>query len=167
MPRLTDVDLPDAFKYKGPVTITGSTHFISLSHPQTSAPSNASSISPISHPNRHSSFQQTPLRTQTRRLTMITTMLTPHHRTLLVHCEPLSVVTHMKHMSAELTYHEQTPQRLVTNRTERESLRLHALRRAGRALCCRLRSASLPVGRGVLVLSTAVARRALISRSGR
>ena len=26
----------------------------------------------------------------------------------------------------------------MTNRAERESLRLHALRRAGRALCCRL-----------------------------
>ena len=93
-------------------------------------------------------------------------MLTPHHGTLLVHCEPLSVVTHVKHMSAELTYHEQALKRLVTNRTERESLCLHALRRAGRALCCRLRPASLPVGRGVLVLSTAVARRALIARSG-
>ena len=72
---------------------------------------------------------------------MITTMLTPHHRTLLVHCEPLSVVTHMKHMSTELTYHEQTPQRLVTNRTERESLCLHALRRVRRALCCTLHHA--------------------------
>ena len=69
---------------------------------------------------------------------MITTMLTPHHRTLLVHCEPLSVMTHVKHMSTELTHHEQTLQRLVTNRTERESLCLHALRRARRALCCRL-----------------------------
>ena len=104
MPSLTDVDLPDAFYYKDDVTITGSTHFIPP-HPQTSAPFKASSISPISHPNQHSSFQQTPLRTQTRRLTMITTMLTPHHRTLLVHCEPLSVVTHVKHMSAELTHH--------------------------------------------------------------
>ena len=72
---------------------------------------------------------------------MITTMLTPHHRTLLVHCEPLSVVTHVKHMSAELTHHEQTPQRLVTNRTERESLCLHALRRVRRALCCTLHHA--------------------------
>ena len=36
---------------------------------------------------------------------MITTMLTPHHRTLLVHCEPLSVMIHMKHMSVELTHH--------------------------------------------------------------
>ena len=51
----------------------------SPSHPQTSARSNAYSISPISHPNQHSSFQQTPLRTQIRRLTMIITMLTPHH----------------------------------------------------------------------------------------
>ena len=45
-------------------------------------------------------------------------------------------------MSAELTYHEQTPQRLVTNRTERESLYLHAFRRAGRALCCTLHYAA-------------------------
>ena len=30
----------------------------------------------------------------------------------------------------------------MTNRTERESLRLHALRRAGRALCCRLHHAA-------------------------
>ena len=72
---------------------------------------------------------------------MITTMLTPHHRTLLVHCEPLSVVTHVKHMSAELAHHEQALKRLVTNRTERESLCLHALRRAGRALRCRLHHA--------------------------
>ena len=36
---------------------------------------------------------------------MIITMLTPHHGTLLVHCEPLSVMTHMQHMSAELTHH--------------------------------------------------------------
>ena len=31
MPCLTDVVLPNAFKYKNDVTITGSTHFISLS----------------------------------------------------------------------------------------------------------------------------------------
>ena len=73
---------------------------------------------------------------------MITTMLTPHHRTLLVHCEPLSVVTHVKHMSAELAHHEQALKRLVTNRTERESLCLHALRRAGRALCYTLHHAA-------------------------
>ena len=44
MPSLTNVDLPCAFNYKSDVTIKGSAHFIPLSHPQISAPLNASSL---------------------------------------------------------------------------------------------------------------------------
>ena len=38
MPRLTYVILPNAFKYKDHVTITGSTHFIPLTHRHRRAP---------------------------------------------------------------------------------------------------------------------------------